>query len=93
MGMDNKMIQTTKEVVPQPTAKNIKKIAEIISWNLWQMDGLKDTVPFGIPDDDFQQMTLFDEATDENNPVYCKIQDWHSRKDRIIEYRTMKGSK
>ena len=57
----------------QPSAENIKTIAEIISWNLWQMDGLKDTVPFGT--------------------VYCKIQDWHSCEDRIIEYRTMKGNK
>jgi hypothetical protein len=75
----------------QPTAKDIKKIAEIISWNLWQMDGLKDTVPFGIPDDDFKQMSLSDETTDKDKPVYSKIQDWRSSKDRIIEYRTMKG--
>ena len=75
-----------------PSVESIKTIAEIISWNLWQMDGLKDTVPFGIPDDDFTQTALFDETTDENKPVYCKIQDWRSRNDRIIEYRTMKGN-
>jgi hypothetical protein len=28
-----------------PTLKNIKNIAEIISWNVWQMDGLNFTVP------------------------------------------------
>ena len=27
--------------------KLLKSIANIISWNLWQMDGLKDTVPLG----------------------------------------------
>lgn len=76
----------------EPSAKNIKKIAEIVSWNLWQMDGLKDTVPFGIPDDDFGQMNFFDEPIDKSIPVYCKIQDWHNRKDKIIEYRSMKGN-
>jgi len=28
-----------------PSCENIKEIADIISWNLWQMDGLKGVVP------------------------------------------------
>lgn len=28
------------------TEKELEKVAEAISWNLWQMDGLKDAVPF-----------------------------------------------
>ena len=28
-----------------PTQDNIRKIAEIVSWNLWQMDGLRGTPP------------------------------------------------
>ena len=33
----------------EPEYKEVKKIAKIIAWNLWQMDGLKDSVPLGKP--------------------------------------------
>lgn len=39
--------------------KTLNRIANIISWNIWQMDGLKDTVPLGKPYEENQQMTLF----------------------------------
>ena len=74
-----------------PSTKIIKKIAEIVSWNLWQMDGLKDTVPFGVPMDNFEQINLLEKESDNDTTVYCRIQDWHNRKNRIIEYRTTKG--
>ena len=69
----------------EPEMSFVKKIAEIVSWNLWQMDGLKDTSPYGIPDDEFIQLSLFEE---EKRPVYCKIKDWRSR--QIFEYRDLK---
>ena len=47
----------------------------------------KDTVPFGVPEDEFIQLSLF-EITEENKPVYCKIKDWRSK--IILEYRSMK---
>ena len=34
------------------TVDEYAKFAEVVSWNLWQMDGLSDTVPFGEADDD-----------------------------------------
>ena len=43
------------------------KIAEILSWNIWQMDGLKDTVPHGKPYEEFCQMTIFDMLSDTVN--------------------------
>ena len=76
----------------RPDLRKVRNIATIVSWNLWQMDGLKDTTPYGIPGDEFEQMTLFgDESTASYEPVYCKIRDWRSKK--IIEYRSMKGEK
>lgn len=30
----------------QPTKSQLKKIANIITWNIWQMDGLTGTIPF-----------------------------------------------
>lgn len=71
----------------EPTTAQIKRIANIASWNLWQMDGLKDTVPLGVPEDEFIQLSLF-EMQEENKPVYCKIKDWRSKV--ILEYRSMK---
>lgn len=79
----------------EPTNKMIKKVTNIVSWNLWQMDGLKDTIPFEIPKDEFQQITFSDFSynmkKEKSKAVYCKIKDWRSNK--IIEYRNMKGSK
>ncbi|MBR4146098.1 MAG: restriction endonuclease subunit M, partial [Lachnospiraceae bacterium] len=43
----------------EPAYMTVKKIASIVVWNIWQMDGLKDTIPFGVPDDEYQQLSLF----------------------------------
>lgn len=40
--------------------KQQKVIAEIISWNLFQMDGLTDNTPIGVPEDQYYQQSLFD---------------------------------
>lgn len=42
------------------TSKQQKAIADIISWNLFQMDGLTDNTPIGIPEDQYYQQSLFD---------------------------------
>lgn len=66
-----------------PTDKEIKKIANIIAWNIWQMDGISCTVPYGKPKEEYQQLDLFDFTVgiDDKEPgeVYCKIQDWRSK--------------
>lgn len=72
----------------EATKAEIKKFANIISWNLWQMDGLSDTVPVGIPEDNFRQMTLFDGDEEEAPSVDCKIYDW--RKDRSKIFKKIK---
>lgn len=41
-----------------PPGKLLRKIANRISWNIWQMDGLKDIVPTGKPYEEFHQMTF-----------------------------------
>ena len=40
--------------------KLLKVIANRIVWNLWQMDGLKDTVPLGKEKEDFHQINLYE---------------------------------
>lgn len=69
----------------EPTLKELKKIATIISWNIWQMDGLTYTVPLSENIDDYIQTSLFDNLEIKVEPKYCKIKNWRSNK--IIEYR------
>ena len=48
----------------RPSERELRQIVNVIVWNLWQMDGLKGTVPFSakpvIADDPDLQLTLFD---------------------------------
>lgn len=84
----------TERFSKEPENKMIDKITNIVSWNLWQMDGLKDTIPFETPKNEFEQISFYDFFSnienEETKSVYCKIKDWRSNK--IIEYRSMKGS-
>jgi len=48
-----------------PTEEEQKKIAEIISWNLWQMDGLTFSTPFSFPED--EHPSLFEEFNRQEN--------------------------
>lgn len=61
-----------------PSKKVISEIADIISWNIWQMDGITGTIPFTKPKKN--QMELFDyvmdEGEEENFEVECKVKDW-----------------
>ena len=67
----------------EPEIKVLKRIAHIISWNIWQMDGLKDAVPLGKPYEEFHQISLselFKPVNDEpkQEAVPCKIFNWRS---------------
>ena len=70
-----------------PDEKTLRHIANIISWNLWQMDGLKDTVPLGKPIPvggeepslfDFFPELMFTEEESKETAQYCKIMNWRS---------------
>ena len=76
-----------------PLAKSVNYIAYIISWNVWQMDGLKGVVPDSCHDKVHTEMSLFGEnlktvtpcegcKTDniyKHNGTYCLIKDWHAK--------------
>ena len=78
----------------QPLPKSINYIAYIISWNLWQMDGLKGVVPGSCRDGVTEKiMTLFGEEEQtincpgcqqddirRHNGTYCLIKDWGANK-------------
>ena len=62
-----------------PEQDHLKEIAIIISWNLWQMDGLKNIIPFAKEGN----LELFDETSEEN--IYCKIFDWKDNKENVFD--------
>lgn len=65
----------------KPSKKLLQDFAKIISWNLWQMDGLTYRIPCEKNDPQPQaQLTFFDEAPAEVPPPLCKIKDWQKGK-------------
>ncbi|HBI6988094.1 TPA: restriction endonuclease subunit M [Clostridium perfringens] len=85
----------------KPTYKELKEIAIVISWNIWQMDGLTYSVPYSEIKHKNPQLSFFDFLSDEFNelsndinkyiePKYCKIKNWRSS-EKIIEYRYLMG--
>ena len=66
-----------------PTQKQLMKIARIISWNVWQMDGLTCEIPLGGPiENEIKQAVpvKFDigqpDDKCENNELCVKIRNW-----------------
>lgn len=79
----------------EPDDSLLRIYANIIAWNLWQMDGLKDTVPLGKSREEYQQMTLFDMINDtsdikEDTALPCRIYDW--RRDNSLLFKTLKDN-
>ena len=59
----------------------LQEFAEIISWNLWQMDGLTYCIPREKKEEAPQaQLSLFDEAPAETLAPLCLIKDWQRGK-------------
>lgn len=64
-----------------PDIPLLKEFAEIISWNLWQMDGLSYRIPREKKDEPPQtQFSLFDDTPVEAPAHLCIIRDWQRGK-------------
>ncbi len=76
-----------------PLLQSIQYIAYIISWNLWQMDGLKGVVPNSCKDEIVEIADIFETKTEIkkckgcetqnmklHNGIYCNIMDWDIEK-------------
>ncbi len=60
-----------------PDITLLQDFAEIISWNLWQMDGLSYSIPQEkTKEPQPTQFSFFDEAPAEAPPPFCIIKDW-----------------
>ena len=80
----------THKFEKEPLLKSIQNIANIISWNVWQMDGLKGVVPNSCTDLIKENSDLFGNTVNEivkcngcksqnilaHNGKYCEIMDW-----------------
>lgn len=77
----------------EPSIDELKEIANIISWNIFQMDGLKFVIPNSCKNDVEINYTLFGEEKIENeclgckknnnklhNGIYVKIMNWNTNK-------------
>ena len=65
----------------KPDVPLLQDFAEIISWNLWQMDGLTYRTPREKSEEPLQaQLSFFDEAPAKALPPLCKIMDWQAGK-------------
>lgn len=72
----------------EPLVQSIQEFADIVSWNIWQMDGLKCVIPNSCGLKASSQQLLFDEPKmlacegcktgniHKHNGIYCKIKDW-----------------
>lgn len=73
----------------EPSIEEIQNIAEIISWNIWQMDGLKGVIPNSCKTYSIEIADIFETKTDIvkckgcesqniklHNGIYCNIMDW-----------------
>ena len=82
----------------EPLDKSIKTIAYIISWNLWQMDGLKGVIPntcgqpqieHGLFGDQIVERTCEGCRTGNihsHNGIKCLIRDWRKKpRDKQVE--------
>ena len=76
-----------------PAAQDFVRFAEVIAWNVWQMDGLKFVVPNSCHTEIRTEATLFEpdviskecegcKSGDirKHNGTYCVIKDWETGK-------------
>ena len=77
----------------QATQKELEKFLNVICWNFWQMDGMNDVPPYGIPSDDNIQLSLFEdeETTDDDQIIYCKIYDWRKDISKLFKGQKKRG--
>lgn len=71
----------------------LREIVEILSWNIWQMDGLKFVIPNSCHNETITESFLWGDETHEetcegckknnskkHNGIYCYVMDWETNK-------------
>ena len=81
----------------EPEEKEKKCIALIISWNIWQMDGITMTVPYCDRESLNHQITFEEVLADKKNEtplgVECVIKDWKKEGKNEVVFKSIIGGK
>ncbi|MCD8017056.1 MAG: Eco57I restriction-modification methylase domain-containing protein [Oscillospiraceae bacterium] len=66
----------------RPADELYRKAANIIAWNIWQMDGLTGTIPYCKAPEEDMQMSMFDcpQEPEQGAQPYCRIFNWRANK-------------
>lgn len=79
----------------EPILRDMKKIANIVAWNIWQMNGITCTSPYSLAEPTYKQLNFFDllnvteksEDLEKTNELPSKIYDWRSK--QSLEFKTL----
>lgn len=74
--------------------KLLRREVNIISWNLWQMDGLTGTIPYSAPKPQIIQYCFFDPPDEIESLSFqpaCLLMNW--RRKQSVSYDTIRGEK
>ena len=88
-----------------PSWELVAEMAEIISWNIWQMDGLKYVLPKSCKTKVIEETNIFGEITrkeipcegclkdlkHKHNGIYAKMMDWS--KNEVVDAITFLNQK
>ncbi len=70
------------------TVSQAKKIANVVAWNVWQMDAFTSLPPYAEDEASFMQITFFDSKDDKMAAARpCRIFDW--RTNESLEFRSL----
>lgn len=87
--IDNMLFKFTRK----PSRLELQRIATIISWNMWQMDGLTncvpccDELPIGCEGKTSSCLGIPAPPTDVPAQMRCKIMDWRTRE--VLEFSSL----
>ncbi len=77
-----------------PSDGEYARAARIVSWNLWQMDGLKGTIPLGALYEEYHQISFLEmlsppaeEEEEEYTP--CRVYDWRGQ-NKSVEFSALR---
>ena len=71
-----------------PSKRELLQIANIISWNIWQMDAFTFSIPGSGADGWWGQGSMFQEEKD----MRCYIKDWRAQK-KVLFAQIAEGGK
>lgn len=74
----------------EPSESENRRLLEIITWNLWQMDGLTGTLPYGTLKRD-EQCSFFETCKGADRTPACLVKDWKTGK--ITSWPTSRSGK